>query len=174
MDTHLAERNALLATRIAEHSSFLMRVARSRIRDEHRAEEAVQETLLAALECAHAFGGRATLRTWLTGILLHKIHDGYRHYAREIAHDDAELPEGVDTLTPDHALQGKRLWSAFTTAVAQLPRRQAQALMLREIEGKATDEVCRTLGVSPANLWVLLHRAKARARLALAQEGFAA
>jgi DNA-directed RNA polymerase specialized sigma24 family protein len=45
--------------------------------------------------------------------------------------------------------------------------------MLREIEGKATDEVCRTLGVSPANLWVLLHRAKARARLALAQEGFA-
>jgi RNA polymerase sigma-70 factor (ECF subfamily) len=174
MDTHLAERDALLATRIAEHSDFLMRVARSRIADEHRAEEAVQEALLAALEGAHAFGGRATLRTWLTGILLHKIHDGYRHYAREIPHDDAELPQAVDGLTPEHALHGARLWNAFTAAVAQLPRRQAQALLLREIEGRETAEVCRRLGVSPANLWVLLHRAKARARLALAREGFAA
>jgi RNA polymerase sigma-70 factor (ECF subfamily) len=174
MDTQPAERNALLATRIAEHSEFLMRVARSRIRDEHRAEEAVQETLLAALECADAFGGRASLRTWLTGILLHKIHDGYRHYAREIPHDGAELPEAVDALTPDLALHGKRLWSAFAAAITQLPRRQAQALVMREIEGKETAELCRALGVSPANLWVLLHRAKARTRLALAAQGFAA
>ena len=174
MDTHQAERSALLATRIAEHSQYLMRVARSRIRDEHRAEEAVQETLVAALESVHAYDGRAPLRTWLTGILLHKVCDGFRHYAREISHAEEELPEAVDWMTPDHALHGKRLWKAFAKAVGELPRRQAEALVLREVRGLGTEEVCRTLGVSHANLWVLLHRAKARARAALAREGFAA
>ena len=174
MDTHKAERDALLATRIAEHSSFLMRVARSRVRDPHRAEEAVQETLLAALECAHSFDGRATLRTWLTGILLHKIFDGFRHCARAIPQGDEPFPEVPDWMTPDRALHGKRLWNAFARALAELPRRQAEALVLREIEGRGTEDVCRALGVSPGNLWVLLHRAKARARLALAREGFAA
>ena len=173
MDTHKAERDALLATRIAEHSEFLLRVARSRVRDPHRAEEAVQETLLAALECAHSFGGRATLRTWLTGILLHKIHDGFRRGTREIPLGDEPLPEVPDWNTPDRALHGKRHWKAFLRALAALPGRQAEALVMREIEGRETEDVCRALCVSPGNLWVLLHRAKARARVALAREGFA-
>ena len=173
MDTHPAEREALLATRIAEHSDYLLRVARSRLRDAHRAEEAVQEALLAALESAHAFNGRSTLRTWLTGILLHKIHDGFRRNRREVAQGDEPLPEVADWSTPDRALHGKRLWKAFTRALAELPGRQAEALVMREIEGRATEDVCRALGVSPGNLWVLLHRAKARARASLADEGFA-
>lgn len=174
MDTHPAERDALLATRIAEHTDFLLRVARARVRDPQRAEEAVQEALLAALECAHAFDGRATLRTWLTGILLHKIYDGFRRSARDVPLGDDAPPEVPDWNTPERALHGKRFWEAFMRTLAELPGRQAQALVMREIEGRETDDVCRALGVSPGNLWVLLHRAKARLRVALAHEGFAA
>jgi uncharacterized membrane protein len=49
---------------------YLLRVARSRLRDEHRAEDVVQETLLAAIRSAGTFAGRSRLRTWVTGILL--------------------------------------------------------------------------------------------------------
>lgn len=173
MDTHKAERDALLATRIAEQSGFLLRVARSRVRDPHQAEEAVQETLLAALECAATFSGRATLRTWLTGILIHKIFDGFRHQSRFVSCDDEDLPEAVDDATPEDALRGSRLWKAFARTLEQMPRRQAEALVLREIHGASTGQACRELGVSEGNFWVLLHRAKARARGALADEGFA-
>jgi RNA polymerase sigma-70 factor (ECF subfamily) len=173
MDTHKAEREALLATRIAEQSAFLLRVARSRVRDEHQAEEAVQETLLAALECAGTFKGTATLRTWLTGILLHKIFDGFRHQSRYVSHDEDSLPEAIDTATPEHALHGGRLWKAFARVLEEMPRRQAQALVLRELDGATTAQACRRLGVSEGNFWVLLHRAKSRARIALIQEGLA-
>jgi RNA polymerase sigma-70 factor (ECF subfamily) len=174
MDTHLAERQALLATRIAEQSEFLLRVAHSRVRDEHQAEEAVQETLLAALEYADTFSGRATLRTWLTGILLHKIYDGFRHQARYVPTEDGELPEVADAVTPERVLQGKRFWLAFVRTLSEMPARQAEALVLREIEGVATARACRKLGVSSGNYWVLLHRAKARVRAALLHEGLAA
>jgi RNA polymerase sigma-70 factor (ECF subfamily) len=174
MDTTPAERQALVATRIAEQSAYLTRVARSRVRDEQAAAEAVQETLLAALECADRFDGRATLRTWLTGILLHKIHDGFRRQARYVPVDEEDLPEPVDHATPERSLYGRRLWAAFMRALADMPARQAQALMLREFEGLADARACRKLGVSHGNYWVLLHRAKSRVRQALAQEGFAA
>ena len=173
MDTHKAERQALLAIRIAEQSAFLLRVARSRVRDPHQAEEAVQETLLAALECAESFSGRATLRTWLTGILLHKIFDGFRHQRRYVGQEEDELPEAVDGNTPEHALHGSRLWKAFARTLEEMPRRQAEALVLREIEGVSTAQACRRLGVSQGNFWVLLHRAKARVRVVLAYEGLA-
>ena len=107
MDTSRNERNALLAAEIARHSGYLLRYARSRVRDEHLAEEAVQETLLAALESLESFNGRASLRTWLTGILLHKIHDGFRRGARDGAPPEGEVPEAVEWLTPDHALHVK-------------------------------------------------------------------
>src|SRR6186997_1690519 len=112
MDTSRNERRALLAAEVARHSDYLLRYARSRVRDDHLAEEAVQETLLAALESLDSFDGRATLRTWLTGILLHKIHDGFRRCAREPSLPDEDLPEPVEWLTPDHSLHVKRVCGA--------------------------------------------------------------
>jgi RNA polymerase sigma factor (sigma-70 family) len=62
---------------------YLLRYARLQLRDGHAAEDAVQETLLAALAGEAAFAGRSNLRTWLTGILKHKIIDALRRLARE-------------------------------------------------------------------------------------------
>ena len=71
---------------LAGHRPYLMRVALQRLRDPQRAEDAVQETLLAALKGGSRFAGRSALRTWLTGILLHKIVDAHRLAAREEGH----------------------------------------------------------------------------------------
>ena len=155
-----------LAEEIARHTGYLQRYARSRVRDEHLAEEAVQDTLLAALESLDSFDGRATLRTWLTGILLHKIHDGFRRATRHEALE-GEMPEPVEWLTPDHSLHVKRLCGAFIKAVRELPERQAKAFMMSEISETGTEAICRALGVSPGNAWVLIHRAKASLRGAL-------
>jgi RNA polymerase sigma-70 factor (ECF subfamily) len=171
MDSSRNERNAVLAAEIAQLSGYLLRYARSRVRDEHLAEEAVQETLVAALESLESFHGRASLRTWLTGILLHKIHDAFRRSARE-----GELPEHseepVEWLTPDHALHVKRLCGAFVEAVGELPERQAHALMMGEIAGLETERICRKLGISRGNFWVLLHRARAALRARLDARGY--
>jgi RNA polymerase sigma-70 factor, ECF subfamily len=172
MDTSRMERNALLATEIAQHTGYLQRYARSRVRDEHLADEAVQETLLAALESLPTFDGRATLRTWLTGILLHKIHDAFRRGARDGDLANADVAEPVEWLTPDHALHVKRMCGAFTQAVEGLPERQAEAFVMGEISGVDTDKMCRKLGVTRGNLWVLLHRARSAVRQNLDARGF--
>ena len=173
MDTSANERLALLSAQIARHSGYLLRYARSRVRDEHRAEEVVQETLLAALEALPSYDGRSALRTWLTGILIHKIHDGYRRSAREAEVAMDELPDPVDWVTPDVRLHAKRLSEAFVSAVGALPARQADALLMREISGLESAEICGRMGISEGNLWVLLHRARAHLRTALQQRGFA-
>ena len=170
MDTSRNERNAVLAAEIARHSGYLLRYARSRVRDAHLAEEAVQDTLLAALESLDSFDGRATLRTWLTGILLHKIHDGFRRGARDAELPEADPAEPVEWLTPERALHVKRLCRAFVEAVKKLPERQAQAFVMGEISETGTEAICGALGVSRANAWVLIHRAKANLRAALAAD----
>src|SRR4029079_9572652 len=139
MDTSRQERNAVLAAEIAQQTGYLLRYARTRVRDDHLSQEAVQETLLAALESLDSFAARATLRRWLTGVLLHKIHDGFRRGARDADPGDRELAEPVEWLTPDHAPHVKRLRGAFADAVGALPQRQAQALMLAEIGGVDTE-----------------------------------
>ena len=182
MDTNRTEQGALFATQLGEHLDYLRRFARSRMRDEDLAEEAVQETLLAALESRDRFGGRAKLRTWLTGILLHKIHDEFRRGAREGLHrharDEADnqpppeeavpSPEGG----PDHALHCQQLRAAIDRAVAALPPRQKEAFLLKEVSGLDTAQLQGLLGVSTGNVWVLLHRARAHLQAALSREGF--
>jgi RNA polymerase sigma-70 factor (ECF subfamily) len=153
---------------VARQSDYLLRYARSRVRDDHLAEEAVQETLLAALESLDSFDGRATLRTWLTGILLHKIHDAFRRSVRDPSLPEGEVPEAVDSITPEHALHVKRLCEGFVRAVKSLPDRQARAFVMAELAERPTEDICRALGVTRTNAWVLVHRAKASLRGTLA------
>src|SRR5919108_2523492 len=70
--------------------SYLVRYATLELRDRERAEDCVQEALLAALSAEASFEGRSNLRTWLTGILKHKIVDAIRRSSRERALEDVE------------------------------------------------------------------------------------
>lgn len=171
-------------TWVDQHGDYLYRYALFRIRDPHLAEDLVQETLLAALEARNTFAGHSSERTWLVGILKHKIIDYLRQRHREPSFDTSDSADtsteefftrmGMWKVKPDEwsvdpeaALNRKEFWDVFARCLSQLPARQADAFVLREIEGWDNKEISKVLNVSATNLWVMLHRARMRLRRCL-------
>jgi RNA polymerase sigma-70 factor, ECF subfamily len=154
---------------------YLLRFATLQLRDRHAAEDAVQETLLAALAGEAAFGGRSNLRTWLTGILKHKIVDAIRRTGTQTAREVPLPEEGLDALfdqsghwisppqawpDPDASLESRQFYATLEECLARLPAKTARAFMLREHLGLETPEICKELAVTSTHCWVLLHRAR--------------
>lgn len=159
----------------------LLRYARTQLGNPSWAEDAVSETVLAALEKPQAFAGQSQLRTWLTGILKHKLIDQIRRHTREISStrsddDNADLD---DTLfdasghwrdkpqewgSPEEVLGQQQFFAVLDACVEHLPTQQARLFMMREWLELGTDEICQELAISPTNLWVMLHRARLRLR----------
>jgi len=171
-------------SRIERERPYLLRYASLQLRDAQAAEDAVQETLLAALAGEHGFGQRASLRTWLTGILKHKIVDAIRRTTREApaAGEDEfealfderghwiEMPGAWSD--PDAALDQQRFFAALELCLSRLPPKTAQSFMMREHMGLETDEICKELSITPTHCWVLLYRARMSLRECLTKEWF--
>src|SRR5918911_1327621 len=84
--------------RVEAERAYLLRYATLQLRDRHAAEDVVQETLLAALAGEAGFAGRSNLRTWLTGILKHKIVDAIRRLSRETTLESVDAESTVEDL----------------------------------------------------------------------------
>ena len=171
-------------SRVERERPYLLRYASLQLRDAQAAEDAVQETLLAALAGESGFGQRASLRTWLTGILKHKIIDAIRKLSREApaAGEDEfdalfderghwiEMPGAWSD--PDASLDQKRFFAALELCLSRLPEKTAQTFMMREHMGLETDEICKELAITPTHCWVLLYRARMSLRECLTKEWF--
>lgn len=185
-----------------EHGACLYGLAMARTRRRDVAEELVQETLLAALQGRDGFGGRSSERTWLLGILRHKIIDHFRQTGRRArlatelsgADDDssanAERPGTFDEYFFDARRRWKRRparWSdsdqgspverdefrrAFDDCIAGLTPRLAEAFCLREYNGMATGAICELLNVTENNLSTILYRARMALRECLETNWF--
>ena len=167
----------------------LLRFARSQLRNEAWAEDAVSETLLTALEKPDRFGGQSQLKTWLVGVLKHKVIDQLRRHAREAtvltAEDGEDLDESLfdrsghwsdkpaDWGSPEVACGQRQFFEVLEICCEQLPPTQGRVFMMREWLELDTDEICKELQISSTNLWVLLHRARLRLRECLQQRWFA-
>jgi len=177
------------------HGDYLYRYALTRVRDAAGAEDLLQETLLAAINAYHDHEGRSSERTWLVSIMRHKIVDHFRRLARtpEFQMSSDEESEDVNWFEQtgvwrghwreDQApvswpvdavalLESKEFWETLERCLSCLSPKMAAAFTLREIEGLTADEICEILGVSPGNLWVLLHRGRAKLRCMLEAECF--
>ena len=158
-----------------EHGDALFKYAFMRVRNEATAEDLVQETLLAAIQGMKTYQGQVSERTWLIGILKHKTIDYFRKAAREIQfEDDAQINELVDAniyderghlnieiknwAQPEKALEQDEFWHTIYRCVDNLPQRFATIFLLREVGGIDTDELCKTLEMTPSNLWTTLSR----------------
>ena len=176
---------------IEQERAYLLRYALLQLRNPAQAEDAVQETLLAALEGRERFSGRSSLRTWLTGILKHKIIDHLRRSGREqplvSADDDRSEADAVDALfvedghwrefpaqwgSPAKAFENSRFWSAFELCLQRLPARTAKVFTMREVMEMTTDEICQELDITTTNCWVMLHRARLMLRECLEMTWF--
>ena len=169
---------------------YLLRYASLQLRDSAAAEDAVQETLVAALAGEAGFAGRANLRTWLTGILKHKIVDTIRRQSRERPASDlgaAEEADEFDSLfdqrghwqeapeaweQPEQALNQRQFLAALEACLKALPERTARVFMMREHLGLETSEICKELGITATHCWVMLHRARMALRLCLETNWF--
>lgn len=171
---------------VESYGRYLYRFALARVRDQDVAEELVQETLIAALEARDRFAGQSSERSWMVGILKHKMIDYFRKAAREPVHatfdgedDGAQVdqtfladghwkpgstapsgwPESADAL-----IDRRQFWETLKRCLEALPSRTAQVFTLRELDELEADEICRMLQLSSSNLWVILHRARRQLR----------
>ena len=165
------------AADLAVHRGAMLRFARRRIRDEALAEDTVQDALLAALSARHSFQGQSAVRTWLIGILNHKIQDAFRRETRYVKLDApgddasdgderleraASVPSAADDDDPMQEVARRRMHAALVDEVERLPEGLRSVFMMQAIEGVATAEVCEKLNITEANVWVRLHRARKR------------
>ena len=167
---------------LVQYRPKLVRFAQARLFNPAHAEDAVQETLLAAIENIGTFSGGSSLYSWLTGILKHKIVDCVRQSVRDQWHemDNDGTPLNADGVDfgrtdssagaaagwgdPEMALVRRRRLEALERCVRELPERTAETFFLRAVLGLNTVETCRALSVSEANCAVMLHRARIRIR----------
>lgn len=176
-------------TWVDQYGDYLYCYALPRVQDPSVAEDLVQETFLAALTARTSYAGRASARTWLTGILKHKIVDYFRKNWRERPEPVPELnPDDTDSdfdargnwrlkparwkANPLKLYQQKLFFKVLNQCLSHLPARLAKVFVLREMEGLDTKEICKVLKISPTNCWVMLHRARNGLRKCLEVDWF--
>ena len=182
-------RTADFAAQVEALRPQLMRFARSQLRNDAWAEDAVSDTLLAALEKPDAFAGGSQLKTWLVGVLKHKVVDQLRRHTREATlltpEDGDDLDESLfdrtghwtdrpqDWGSPEAACGQRQFFEVLEACCDHLPATQGRVFMMREWLELDTEEICKELQITSTNLWVLLHRARLRLRECLQQRWFA-
>src|SRR4051812_11038083 len=171
------------------YGDYLFKYAQLRLRDTAKAEDAVQETFLAALKGGKSFAGRSAEKSWLVGILKNKIIDYFRKASRETAFTDLEFYAGEesdryvsgglgeggwihdrapqDWPNPGAGLDNEAFWKTYRECAGKLPKNVAAVFNLREVDGIESKEVCALLNISESNLWVMLHRARMALRRCL-------
>ena len=170
-----------LPAELIAHRAAMLRFARRKIRDSDLAEDAVQDALVAALASRESFKGQSALRTWLIGILNHKIQDSFRREMRYVrpdvdegGADGAMADSAFDRLSQPQSLEEqsesdpltevsrRRMHERLVVEIEALPPTLKDVFTMQALEGVDTEEVCRRLQISEANCWVRLHRARKR------------
>ena len=168
---------------MAEQRTYLLRFARLQLRNDTWAEDAVSETLLAALSSPQSFSNRSQLKTWLVGILKHKVLDIFRQNARQVSLDASPDCDGQDELdhlvfkadghfahapsdwgNPEQDLSTRQFFMVLEACTEKMPPALGRVFLMREWLEMPSDEICKELKLSATNLYVQLHRARLRLR----------
>jgi RNA polymerase sigma-70 factor (ECF subfamily) len=166
------------------HTDFLRRLAMVQLNNRAEADDAVQETYMAALRGWAAYSNKVPVRAWLIGILRHKVTDLLRQRNRyvqlddgiEAEIDDLQVPgmftaDGswdpatfICTDTPQEQASRQQLLELVEQCMAVLPVNTARVFLMREYLGMDSAEIAEKTALSPGNIRVLLHRARLRIR----------
>ncbi len=172
------------------HGDALYGYCMLRVRNPSIAEDMVQETLLAALQALDSFKGQSTERTWLIGILKHKVCDYLRKTGREQPLDERVLDDedtaryfdetghwenGIaEWVNPQQSLEREDFWMTMNDCIGRLPERLRVLYTLREMDRMETKELLQILNISSENnLWVMMTRARIHLRQCLEINWFA-
>lgn len=184
--------SATFEQQVADLRLYLLKFARLQLRNEAWAEDAVSETVLAALSKPQAFEQRSQLKTWLVGILKHKIIDALRHHSREVCVSGGTDDDQADPLedmafkadghfaekpaewgNPEQDMNSRQFFAVLEACTDKLPAVQGRLFLMREWLELSSEDICKELSLTPTNLYVQLHRARLRLRECLELNWFA-
>lgn len=186
---------AAFAKLVDSYSPVLLRLALAHVPSHAVAEEVVQETWLGVLTGLERFEGRSSLRTWIASILLNKARTRGEREKRTLPisflrrrHEEGRAEPAVDPdrfqgrrgerpgwwavppdrwEEPDERLSRDGARQVMFGAIGELPPRQREVIVLRDVNGWSAEEACNALGLTETNQRVLLHRARSKVRAAL-------
>jgi len=163
---------------VERYGDALFRYTLVRVKDPVAAEEIVQTTLLAALQAQNSFAGKSSEKSWLFGILKHKIMDHFRSLKSQRSHeltpdDDTDPYENAYNenghwvspprsweVNPEKAAENSQLMEALNLCLEGLSDKFRNIFVMKEIEGMSSEDICKEMDIQPTNLWVILHRAR--------------
>jgi len=163
---------------VARYQQPMLRLARTMAPSQAVAEEAVQDTWMGVVCGIERFEGRSSLKTWLFRILANRARSAgtreHRHAQIESLHsvDPARFDTDGHWADPlerwaddaDNRLDAATWAPTLKAALGELPAQQRQVVMLRDLEGLSSHEVCAVLDISTGNQRILLHRGRSRLR----------
>lgn len=167
---------------VERHQDAMLRLARTYVDSQAVAEEVVQDTWLGVLRGIERFERNSTLKTWLMTILVNRARSAGAREARSVPSDDAAAAvdasrfdaSGAWAVPPEHwedAVESRigaaDLRQEILAALSQMPARQRAVVLLRDVDGLRSGEVCSVLSLTPGNERVLLHRGRSRLRQSL-------
>ncbi|MDX8391491.1 MAG: sigma-70 family RNA polymerase sigma factor [Mariprofundaceae bacterium] len=173
---------------LTEHGDYLFRFALFRLSNDETARDMVQETLIAAWKAKKNFRGDSSLRTWLVGIMKHKITDHIRKEIRgrklsdALEHDPtSSMFDQNDDWTkpvqgwqddPERLCSNRQFLKALQHCISALPEQHRNVFTLRELNGENSESICNALDISSTNLHVIMHRARLALRQCLEKNWF--
>ena len=165
----LAGQTALFEVLMRRHNERIYRAARAILRDEHEAEDVMQQAYVNAYSHLRQFDGRSKFSTWLTRIAVHEALARARHRGRykTMDRDDsvADMPAAFDAAPdPERLAISHELGALVESAIDRLPDGAREVFMLRQVEGMNTEEVAVALNVSEAVVKTRLSRARGAIR----------
>ncbi|NOY49680.1 MAG: sigma-70 family RNA polymerase sigma factor [Chlorobi bacterium] len=168
-----------IAKWVDEYAAGLLKRAMFKISDTEIAKDVVQDTFLAATEKLHTFKGESSPKTWLYSILNFKIIDYYRSKARQTVSPASqsllkfftETGEWNDPKKPrawedddSHILDDPDFRLVMRNCLEALPEKWNACISMKYYLDKKGDEICQDLGITPTNLWQIIHRSKLNLR----------
>jgi len=162
------------------HMPALIGYATRMTGDRSTGEEAVQEALISVYRSIDRFEGRCSFRSWLFRAVHNRSVDAIKRRGRYVNAGEGDPTEALFdekghwrnacpdwTVQMDEQLDARRRLAEVRRQVDRLPHDLRDVVLLKEVQGLETPEVCEALGITATNMRVRLHRARKALRVAL-------
>ena len=173
---------------IDNYADYLYNYSISRVNNSDLAKDLVQDTFFAGLKSAKNFQGKASERTWLVSILKRKIIDYYRKInskkgqaeVRMSFYEDGEnegswleerVPQSWDNAS-EKKIENEELRNQLELCINKLPEKYAMVFRMKTVQEFENEEICKELGITSSNLWVIIHRARTQLRKCMEDNWF--
>lgn len=165
----LARDGAAFRTIMQKYNQRLYRIARSILRNDSEAEDAVQEAYVRAFTHLEGFRGDSSLSTWLSRIVMNEALGRLR--TRRPTVDIATLEAGgmeaeiiqfphTARSDPERTMAQRELLQLVEQATDKLPEVYRIVFITRVIEGMSVEDTAEVLGLLPETVKTRLHRAR--------------